>query len=140
MSSNDIFQTSLFFSKTTQGRNLDAGSLERDVTVYIGTEKAVVGTLGEEILTFTLPNKDPGRACIDGNKTSDTCVVVSTYLMLCITVPIQYKGSQWVSKISCVSQVRDLMTLNRVAIPVFPCHWYVCQDSFVVYRLMPILC
>ncbi|XP_072025966.1 hepatocyte growth factor receptor-like [Amphiura filiformis] len=59
-----------------QGRNLDAGSSEIDVTVYIGSVKAVVETLDESVLTITVPIDDPGRECINGTTTKHTCVVV----------------------------------------------------------------
>ncbi|XP_072025087.1 plexin-A2-like [Amphiura filiformis] len=58
------------------GLNLDAGSSEIDVTVYIGSVKAVVETLDESVLTITVPIDDPGRECINGTTTKHTCVVV----------------------------------------------------------------
>ena len=64
-----------------QGRYLDAGSTEDDVTVYIGTDQAEVNSLDESALTVTLPAEYPGRQCIDGNRTSgNPCVVASSLL------------------------------------------------------------
>ena len=69
-----------------QGRNLDAGSTEDDVTVYIGTVPAEVNSLDEEALTITLPAENPGRQCFDANRTSDNpCVVVS---LICNTLTV----------------------------------------------------
>ena len=64
----------------SQGQYLDAGSTKDDVTVYIGTVEAEVNSLDEAALTITLPAENPGRQCIDENRTSDNpCVVASCF-------------------------------------------------------------
>ncbi len=75
-------QTLTYVLSFLQGQNLDAGSTEDDVTVYIGTETATISTLDESILTIILPDDDPGSICIDGNTTMYTCVVVSIQMQL----------------------------------------------------------